>query len=321
MFVQSNTKPTITAMDNFGGAPVIYISATALTKMRIYVEENNKEVGWLGIATKEKNEILFEDVLLFPQEVHSTTTEISPEGLAEFGEKLLQSPDGIEVWNNIRIWGHSHVNMTVSPSGQDDNQMKVFSNHGHSWFIRLIANKKGDMRFDVYDYENGIIFNNVYWYKCYSKEEMDILDTIDTLQDRLVEISAERYNFWLEPIKEEIKEKVKEKSYTNYYNYNYAKKKARSVIAPTWNENNYYNYQDELFNNVIMSANDVYQAFSTKDLEVIAKIPTFIAAKGHIKKTFQGDYDDDEIELIWSTAQRYYKYDTTEVNQIGFGHK
>ena len=66
------------------------------------------EVGWLGTVyyNSEHNYYFVSDVFLFDQEVHGTTTEITPEGLADFATELLQREDGMEIWNNMKLWGH-----------------------------------------------------------------------------------------------------------------------------------------------------------------------------------------------------------------------
>ena len=115
--------------------------------MKYYVQLSNKEIGWLGEAYKneQSNYIYIKDVMLFKQEVHMTTCEITPEGLSDFAEELLQLKNGMDIWNNLTVWGHSHVNMGVSPSSQDHDQMKVFKDGGHKWFLRIIANKSGEL--------------------------------------------------------------------------------------------------------------------------------------------------------------------------------
>lgn len=94
--------------------PNVYIDTVTLAKMKIFIDECNDEIGWLGTAYKVGNDIVINDVLLFKQEVHSTTTEITPEGLSEFGEEILSQEDGVDLWNSIKVWGHSHANMSVS---------------------------------------------------------------------------------------------------------------------------------------------------------------------------------------------------------------
>jgi len=170
--------------------PLIKILPKALEKMSYYVRHCDKEIGWLGTVQAYANNIfLITDVMLFKQEVHSATCEITPDGLSDFATELLSQDDGVEIWNNIKLWGHSHVNMGVSPSAQDNSQMKTFGEH-NDWFIRVIANKSGEMEFTLYDFKGNLTYENVKWseYKPYSKD----------LE---------------EEVKAEMKEKVTEKKY------------------------------------------------------------------------------------------------------------
>lgn len=215
--------------------PTITISPDALIKMQLFVENCTDEVGWLGTAYKneKENNIYINDVFLFDQEVHSTTTEITPEGLSSFAEEILQEENGMEIWNNLKVWGHSHVNMSVSPSGQDDNQMSTFADGGHDWFIRIIANKKGDMRVDLYNYTLGVIYNELPWFENISDEELEIEKQIAILRKYLEEIKGKRIKIYEDYIKEEIKEKVKKKVYTQTGNITYwNKQKEKDTVTP-----------------------------------------------------------------------------------------
>ncbi len=179
--------------------PTVYIKPTAYAKMAHLVDLVNKEVGWLGTAYKTENNgvIVIEDVILFHQEVNSTTCEITPEGLSEFAEELLQLESGLEKWNSIKLWGHSHVNMSVSPSTQDDKQMEVFADH-NEWFLRIIANKSGELKVDLFDYKANVSYLDLPW-------EIFLPELFDTR----------------EFIENEIKKKVKEKTYSHNYKYTY----------------------------------------------------------------------------------------------------
>jgi hypothetical protein len=66
--------------------------------------------------------------------------------------------------------------MGVSPSGQDDTQILTFR-EGNPWFIRVIANKLGEMEFSVYDFEQGIKFKNVKWIE-YRSNQVSLEDII-----------------------------------------------------------------------------------------------------------------------------------------------
>jgi hypothetical protein len=161
-----------------GGDPLIYVEPIALDKMALYVQGCNKEIGWLGHVERLDNVFLIRDVYLFKQEVHATTCEINPEGLADFVTEMYVNHGDIadDVLNNLRLWGHSHVNMSVSPSGQDDTQINTFKD-ANPWFIRVIANKAGEMEFSIYDFEQGIKFKNVKWVE-YRSAQATLEETI-----------------------------------------------------------------------------------------------------------------------------------------------
>lgn len=191
--------------------PQVFISTKAYGKMSNIVRLSDKEIGWLGTATREGGFIYIDDVFLFEQEVNSVTCEITEEGLAKFAEELLKKEDGIEIWNKIKVWGHSHVDMSTGPSGQDDRQMEVFTDH-NDWFIRIIANKKGELKIDLYDYTIGVSIHDINW-------EILIPEIVDTE----------------EQIEKEIEEKVTEKKYgisaSGYGSYykSYSKSKENSI--------------------------------------------------------------------------------------------
>lgn len=198
--------------------PSVTISERAMAQMFIYTKEVQDEVGWLGTAFKNGRDIHIEETFLFDQEVHATTTEITPEGLEKFAMELLSTPEGASKWNDIKMWGHSHVNMGVTPSGQDDKQMEEFSRIGHDFFVRLICNKKGELRIDVYLYEDGLVFKDVPWkalnnenptLKALEKQMEELKKQAVLLQEHIQTVKDETVTGMEEPIKAEIKEKVK----------------------------------------------------------------------------------------------------------------
>lgn len=148
-----------------GGLPKVLVTRQAYDRMLAIVDIADKEVGWLGTVTRLGNDFLIEEIFLFRQEVSAVTTEISPDGLAEVATEILESrpTDGVEVLNNLRLWGHSHVRMGTSPSGQDNAQMAEFRSAGHPWFIRGILNKEGRMEFTIYLYDAGVKVVDAEW--------------------------------------------------------------------------------------------------------------------------------------------------------------
>jgi len=187
----------------------LYILPEARQKMEIYCDLSDGEIGWLGfVEDLGDTGFLIKDVALLKQEVHSTTTEITPEGLLEFWSKTAP-----EEQLKIKLWGHSHVNMGVSPSGQDNDQMEYFKD-GNPWFIRLITNKKREYHIDIYDYSNGL------------QVHMDQSDLI-TYNPKANELKKS--------IEEEIKEKVTEKKYSSSSNL-----PAKSSYSNSWGSRTVY---------------------------------------------------------------------------------
>lgn len=152
-----------TKIEILSGIPRVLVSRLAYNKMWHYVDLATKEVSWLGIVVEQGNNFLVEDVFLLKQEVSHTETEITTDGLAELGQEILAKPNGMEIWNNVRFWGHSHVNMGTSPSATDEGQMEVFQETGHPFFIRGILNKQGQMEFTIFLYSAGIKIIDSEW--------------------------------------------------------------------------------------------------------------------------------------------------------------
>lgn len=201
-----------------GFTPIVEINNKALQKMREYTSQSIDEIGWLGTARKiEDKHYIIDDVFLFKQEVHSTTTEITTEGLMEFCQELMLTENGMDIWNNMKVWGHSHVNMSTSPSGQDNDQIKIFSDNAQDFFIRIITNKREELRLDLYDYETGVAYEEMNFIVNYGEDEEQIRNIQALIQqyknilDDLLETPKELSD----EISNEIKEKVSKKTYVS----------------------------------------------------------------------------------------------------------
>lgn len=145
------------------GCPKILITPEAFRSMACLVDLCDQEVGWLGTVSRIGNDFLIEEIFLLKQKVNSSTTEITVEGFTEFISENLLGEGGLNLVQKLRFWGHSHVNMGTSPSGQDDQQMQVFAGDCQDFFIRGILNKRGRMEFTLYLYSVGIEIEDVPW--------------------------------------------------------------------------------------------------------------------------------------------------------------
>ncbi len=144
------------------GFPDVIISAIAHGKMLALVKECSIEVGWMASATRDENEdIVINDVYVPLQNCTPATTEISEEGDSAMLMELITAGKASEV-NDLHCWGHSHVNMDVGPSGQDEDQTKTFLDlrKDKDFFIRVIGNKRGDLNVHVYLIKQGLVLNN-----------------------------------------------------------------------------------------------------------------------------------------------------------------
>ena len=140
-------------------APKVFVTKLAKKKMDMLVDICNEEVGWLGIVKREHRwEFLIEDIFILKQECNAVTTELDAGDQQELWNRLYSEGILTEAEQNDRglyLWGHSHHYMGVSPSGQDEEQIKLFLKGKPPFLIRIIANKKQEYRTDLYMLDDG----------------------------------------------------------------------------------------------------------------------------------------------------------------------
>lgn len=138
----------------------LYFREIAWTKMQALIREFDKEVAWHGVARRgtdeTKDEYFIDDIMVYPQEVTGATVNTDQE---KYEMWLMQHDD--EVFNNIRMQGHSHVNMGVSPSSVDTtHQEKILEQlEDDMFYIFVIWNKKNDKTIKIYDLAKNILFD------------------------------------------------------------------------------------------------------------------------------------------------------------------
>lgn len=156
----------------------------AWRKMKGLIDQMQSEVGWHGIAKRHEDEdkdwYIIEDILIYPQEVTGVT---------------VTTDDGYRNWlfsqedlNNIRMQGHSHVNMSTSPSSTDwelynDIRSQLTSD---MFYIFMIWNKKSENTIMIYDMKKNLMFedNDITYsvedpdgYYSFMEEAMDVVKT------------------------------------------------------------------------------------------------------------------------------------------------
>ena len=138
----------------------IYFAETAWLKMQTLIREFDKEVAWHGIAIRgddpSKDKYYITDILVYPQEVTGATVNTDQE---KYEMWLMQHED--DVFNNIRMQGHSHVNMGTTPSSVDTtHQEKILAQlEDDMFYIFMIWNKRGEKTIKIYDLAKNILFD------------------------------------------------------------------------------------------------------------------------------------------------------------------
>lgn len=153
----------ITYTKSFASVPQkadITFTESAWLKMMALVDQFNTEIAWHGVAKRgddpEKNEYIISDILVYPQYVSGAYVDTDDEECGKWRNAL---PD--DVMCNLRMQGHSHVNMSTSPSSTD---LKLYSEildmvSDNGFYIFMIWNKKREKMCKVYDMQKNILFD------------------------------------------------------------------------------------------------------------------------------------------------------------------
>jgi len=132
----------------------------AFIKMLTLINTSDEEVAWHGVCHRSEDDVtLFyiDDIIVYPQYVTGVTVNTD---LDEYSEWLYSYDDN--VFNNIRMQGHSHVNMGTSPSSTDtEHQSKILEQLDDSmYYIFMICNKKLESTTKIYDLTNNVLYED-----------------------------------------------------------------------------------------------------------------------------------------------------------------
>lgn len=150
----------------------VIITARALYKMFTLVFAYSSEVAWHGLVSRpEQNKFLIEDIIVYPQQVASATVNTDQE---EYTKWLMSLPEG--TLEKLRFQGHSHVNMSVTPSAVDlTHQQGIVSQLGdEDYYIFAIVNKSAHINIWVYDMISNLKYNTDDIDLFYVSEDIDL---------------------------------------------------------------------------------------------------------------------------------------------------
>jgi len=132
---------------NTPALPTIYIDFMAKNKLDLYIGCCDEEISGLGKVEKVNGKFFIKDIILLPQEVTSSSTDLDEKALDEFTLEMIEKGESLL---NYKLWWHSHVNMSTFWSGTDTGTIEKFRN---GWFLSIVGNKSGSYktRLDLFD--------------------------------------------------------------------------------------------------------------------------------------------------------------------------
>lgn len=153
--------------------PEIYIPVNVLEKMFALVDESSVEIQWHGLVKRKENKYWIYDILMFPQKNSAARTDTDDDKYADWLTNIMQD-ENPDKFDDLRMHGHSHVNMQVYSSSIDDTyQEQILANlKENDFYIFMVMNKKREVCTLLYDYVQNILFEtaDIEIYKTTGKE-------------------------------------------------------------------------------------------------------------------------------------------------------
>jgi hypothetical protein len=309
----------IRGTNRYPDEPSIYFTREAWVKQCHLVKICSKEVGWFALVDYDAtdNSFTITDLVIPTQEVTASETDIGKEDLADAAMELIEQGKDT---SKMYAWFHSHVDMSVTPSAQDEYQVEDFLEDLADQpevpaFIRGIQNKKGDLKLDVYYIQHGIAYQNLDFYVIHDDDPQ-----------------------WTKDIDVLVKTRVAERTYQSYGNYGWdtAKKYGgngvnkpvtnfRSGAAPYPNDDDYNNfyldsYEDAAderrlgnsYTSVTTMADD---SGSDYDYAFLSEIEFSIEEEAQLELVHMSAYDEEVYShvdgslYVCDPTGSYYRYD------------
>lgn len=137
----------------------VHFTTSAYLKMCALIDGFSSEVAWHGIVDRQAEDLfVITDILVYPQKVTGVTVNTDQEAYVNW-----MDPIEPEVFNAMRMQGHSHVNMAVFPSGDDlAHQGKIISqlSRDDDYYIFMIWNKSMKHNISIYDMSTNTMYED-----------------------------------------------------------------------------------------------------------------------------------------------------------------
>lgn len=148
------TIPLIPPLAN--DPPVIYFTHKAWGKQQYLIQKVTTEVKWWGVTTRLDDGYRVDDIFVPNQKVNGATCECTSDDMLQLYMEVLEAGHNPD---NMNYEAHSHVNMGVTASSQDQTDVhdKLES---MPVIIRAIWNKQMRAKIDVFSTEDRVVYCN-----------------------------------------------------------------------------------------------------------------------------------------------------------------
>lgn len=128
----------------------------AWLQMNALIQGFDSEVAWHGVVHRvDETTFVISDILVYPQRVTGATVNTDQEAYDRWKMELDD-----ETYNHLHMQGHSHVRMSVTPSGVDmahQNQI-VTQMDDTQFYIFMIWNKSMERNIKIYDFPSNTLY-------------------------------------------------------------------------------------------------------------------------------------------------------------------
>lgn len=152
-----NYRVPLDASDSYSKAVLTFTQA-AYAKMCTIVSMFSSEIGWHGTAKRTgKNTFIITDIFVYPQVATAATVNTDQK---KYQDWLMELPD--QKFNNLRMHGHSHVNMGVIPSSVDIQHREGILDNLNSdmFYIFMVWNKSLAHDITIFDFKNNVMYTD-----------------------------------------------------------------------------------------------------------------------------------------------------------------
>lgn len=120
--------------------PIIQIDLLAKQKLDLYIKHCEDEISGLGRVIRHNGRLIITEIILLKQECSSSSSDLDEKELDEFVLTEIEQGRPIE---DLKLWWHSHVNMSAFWSSTDTGTIEKLKN---GWCLSIVGNKRGEYK-------------------------------------------------------------------------------------------------------------------------------------------------------------------------------